>query len=78
MKEENNWVVDVKQTLYQNMMLIPMYLLAWIFAFVGLSKVHLFTDQGFQIMYLIVILLATLKLFALIGHPRIELKREIK
>ena len=77
-EEEINWVIDVKKTLFYNMIWIPMFIVTWIFAFIGISKVNLFLDQGFQIMYLIVIIFAVIRLVAMVGNPRIELmiKRE--
>jgi len=74
---EFEYKINVQETLLQNMFWTPMFLFVCIFASIGIAKVGLFVDQGFQLMYLVFVLFFTLRIFAWLGQPRIELKQEI-
>lgn len=73
-KEENNFKIDIKETLFRNFMWIPLMIFVMIFSITALGKVDLFQDEGFQIMFLIFSLFFTLKLFVWVGHPEIILR----
>ncbi len=77
MNDEEGWKIDLKETLLRNSLWIAMEILIFAVIFIALTKVEHFTDQGFQLMYLVFCLIFTLKLLNWGGHPRLIL-REIK
>ena len=69
-KEIISWEVDWKKSLLNNIMWMIMFSVTFIFAFVAINQVKLFTEQGFQVMYLIVVLFSTIRLLVWVGHPK--------
>lgn len=76
---DSDYKVDLKQTLYANLMWLWMTGIMIGFIIVGFTKVNDFKDETIHMIYLIVMLFVTVKLLNWTGGPIIRLKRnEVK
>ena len=73
-EKDKEWIVDWKQTLYENALWIPISILVFSVIFIALNKVKYFTDQGFQLMYLVFCLFFIFKILHWLGKPILNLK----
>ena len=76
MKEENNFKIDIKETLLRNLLWIPMFIFVAVFASIGISYAPSFVDEKLKLMFLVFSLFFTLKLIVWVGHPTICLKEK--
>ena len=78
-EDNNNFRLDIKETLFRNFLWIPMFLVITIFAFIGINQIPLIENENLKIMYLVFVLFFTLKLFLWVGHPIIVMReKEVK
>ena len=78
-EDNNNFRLDIKETLFRNFLWIPMFLVITIFAFIGINQIPLIENENLKIMYLVFVLFFTLKLFSWVGHPIIVMReKEVK
>ena len=71
---KKDYKIDLKETLRYNSFWIVMEVLIFFVIFIAISKAGYFTEQGFQLMYLIFCMFFTFKILSWNGHPRIYLK----
>lgn len=77
-EEEVKYKLDVVDTLFANMFWIFVCLIAIGFFVIGFKQVSLFEDEMNHLLGIVIISLATVKIFSWNGHPRLHMKERIK
>ncbi len=77
-EDNNNFKLDIKETLLRNFLWIPMFISVLIFAFIGISQAPLIENENLKIMFLIFDLFITLKLVVWVGHPSLVFREKEK
>ena len=77
LEDEIKYKLDAGQTLLANMFWIFICFVAIAFFIIGFNQVALFENEMNQLLGIIIISLATVKIFNWNGHPRLYLKERV-
>lgn len=76
LSERIKYKVDLKETLFENLVHIAEYCILFMFMIFGFNNIKIFENEINQLMYFIVLMFSIIQLVKWIKHPVVVFKRK--